>query len=552
MVVCVGNSTTSAPALSALRLSRATNVPGARIPTDRPWSRVMRSGSVIDSRLIGRRIAIIFCGLMAALLVGTLPCWVPRDLTLALLIGSVSLFFLATRPLWLLGILVLYVPFHGLLRPAITSEAIAVSEVLGGVSLIGGVKDVLVVVLFAYAVVRTVREQRLIKLTAVDRLMVLFLTWTGLEVARSAFMGRSLVAAVLDVRVDVEYLVLYWVVATFVRNARQMTRLVQATVYGAGVAGAVGAAFARAGQRVIMEGAEARAVGTFAQSQTNVYAVYMAMVAVLLVALLAEGRQRIVGKAAGFLALAISVLTVFLTQSRRGFLALIAGSLCCFYLLYRRRPESSRWPSLSRQHWRVLKVLPFLLLAMAVLVLTVVPGRWSLRYWGLPTWDTFKAIVSGERYGRLDTVTGFSVEPRLVEIVRTLRILSGQYLLGAGPASDLITEIFVQRGFAFHNYYVGLWFRLGLIGLLIYVALVVAIIKHGLHIYSRLENPSLRSLTLGVLSSWVAISAVGLLGSQTSSLQIGVLSWLWLGAMRVASELPRDGGSRQARAGVPE
>ena len=552
MVVCVGNSTTSAPALSALRLSRATNVPGARIPTDRPWSRVMRSGSVIDSRLIGRRIAIIFCGLMAALLVGTLPFRVPRDLTLALLIGSVSLFFLATRPLWLLGILVLYVPFHGLLRPAITSEAIAVSEVLGGVSLIGGVKDVLVVVLFAYAVVRTVREQRLIKLTAVDRLMVLFLTWTGLEVARSAFMGRSLVAAVLDVRVDVEYLVLYWVVATFVRNARQMTRLVQATVYGAGVAGAVGAAFARAGQRVIMEGAEARAVGTFAQSQTNVYAVYMAMVAVLLVALLAEGRQRIVGKAAGFLVLAISVLNVFLTQSRRGFLALIAGSLCCFYLLYRRRPESSRWPSLSRQRWRVLKVLPFLLLAMAVLVLTVVPGRWSLRYWGLPTWDTFKAIVSGERYGRLDTVTGFSVEPRLVEIVRTLRILSGQYLLGAGPASDLITEIFVQRGIKFHNYYIGLWFRLGLIGLLIYVALVVAIIKHGLRIYSRLENPSLRSLTLGVLSSWVAISAVGLLGSQTSSLQIGVLSWLWLGAMRVASELPRDGGSRQARAGVPE
>ena len=501
----------------------------------------MHSDRSIDVRLTRRRIVIVCSGLMAALLLGTLPFQVPRDLTLALLIGSVSLFFLAVRPLWLLGILVLYVPFHGLLRPEITSEFIAVSESVSGVSLIGAVKDVLIIALFAYAVVYTVREHRLITLTAVDHLMILFLAWTGLEVARAAFMGRSLVAAVLDVRMDVEYLVLYWVVATFVRNARQMTKLVQATVYGAGIAGVMGAAFALGGQRLF---GGARAFGTFADAQTNVYAVYMAIVAVLLVALLADSRQRVVGKIAGFFILAISIANVFLTQSRRGFLALLFGSLFCFYLLYRRRPASSRWPTVGRRSWRVLKVLPFFLLVMAVLVLAVVPGRWSLRYWGLPTWSTFQAIVAGEQYGRYDTVTGFSVEPRLVEIVRTLRILSGQYLLGAGPASDLVTEIFLQRGIEFHNYYLGLWVRLGLVGLLIYVALVVAIVKYALDVYFRLEEPSLRSLTLGVLSSWVAVSAIGLLGSQTSSLQVGVLSWVWLGAVRVASELERDSDGR--------
>ncbi|MDH7486873.1 MAG: O-antigen ligase family protein [Anaerolineae bacterium] len=498
----------------------------------------MSSDHSVDLRRTGRRIAITGCGLLLSLAVGVLPFRVPRDLALALLMSAVLLLFLPLRPLWLLGLLVLYVPFHGLFRPVITSEPVAVSEAIRGISLTGGVKDFLIVALFVYAVVCIVRERRQIALTAVDGLLILFLAWTGLEVARAIFMGRSLIAAVLDVRMDVEYLLLYWVVAALVRDARQLSRLVQVTIYGAGLAALVGVVFALCGQRML-EGV--RAFGPFAATQTNVYGVYMAMLAILLAALLADAGQKVVSRLAGFAILALSLVNVFLGQSRRGFLALLFGGLFCLYLLYRRWPALGRWSAASRPRERVLRALPFVLLIMAVLVLAVVPGRWSLRYWGLPTWNALQAIMSGQEYGQSDTVTGYKVEPRLVEIARVLRAMSGQYLLGIGPASHSAVPLLRHGGFEFHNYYLGLWVRLGLIGLLIYVALVVAIIGYGSKVYFRLDEPSWRSLTLGVLSSWVAVSIVGLLGSQTSSLQVGVLSWVWLGAMRVASWLGRGG-----------
>ena len=503
----------------------------------------MSSGRSVDQRWTGRRIAITGCGLLLSLAVGLLPFQAPRDLALAVLISSVLLLFLPIRPRWLLGLLVLYVPFHGLFRPAITSEPVAVSEAMRGVSLIGGVKDVLIVALFAYAVVCTVRERRQITLTAVDVLLILFLVWTGLEVARAAFMGRSLLAAVLDVRMDVEYLLLYWVVAALIRDVRQLSRLVRMTVYGAGLAAFVGVAFALCGQRML-DGV--RAFGTFAATQTNVYGVYMAMLAILLAALLADSGQKVMSRLAGFVILALSLVNVFLSQSRRGFLALLFGGLFCLYLLYRRWPALGRWSAASRRRERVLRALPFVLLIMAVLVLAVVPGRWSLHRWGLPTWNAFQAIISGQEYGQHDTVTGYKVEPRLVEIARVLRAMSGQYLLGIGPASHSAVPLLSHGGFEFHNYYLGLWVRLGLIGLLIYVALAVAIIRCGLRVYFRLDEPSWRSLTLGILSSWVAVSIVGLLGSQTSAVQIGVLSWTLLGMLRTISDSEIQGGGVDA------
>ena len=504
----------------------------------------MSSARSIDRQLMIRRVAVIACGLILSLAMGILPVQLPRDLVLALLIGSAALFFLVARPLWILGLLVLYVPFHGYLRPVITSELIPVSEATKGISLIGGVKDFLIVALFIYAIVYIVREHCLIKLTAVDRLMILFIAWTGFEIARAAFMGRSLVAAVLDVRGDVEYMVLYWVVATFIRNVRQMSRLVQAAVCGAGLAGVFSAAWAQAGQRVVGEGARIRrAFGTFGQAQTNVYGVYMAMVAILVVALLAHSRQRVMSKIAALAILVISVANVFLTQSRRGFLTLVFGGLFCLYLLYRRWPAARRWLAASRRRGRVFKMLPFALFVMAVLVLTMVPGRWSLRRWGLPTWDTFKAIMAGERFGRYDTVTGYSVEPRLVEIARTLRALSGRYLLGDGPSSDVAAELFIHRGVEFHNYYLGLWVKLGLVGLLIYVALLVAIIRCGVTVYASVEDPSLKGLSLGILSSLVGMSVAALLGSQTSSMQIGILSWIMLGILGAMPSVSERGAA---------
>ena len=65
----------------------------------------------IDSRLV-RRTVIVCCGLMVCLLVGPLTLQVSDELVLALLLGSLSLFFLAARPLWMVIILALYIPFY--------------------------------------------------------------------------------------------------------------------------------------------------------------------------------------------------------------------------------------------------------------------------------------------------------------------------------------------------------------------------------------------------------------------------------------------------------
>ena len=221
----------------------------------------------------------------------------------------------------------------------------------------------------------------------------------------------------------------------------------------------------------------------------------------LSVALFAPGRRR---RLLHGLALVPLALCLFLTYSRGAWLLGLPAALLCIGLLRGRRAR--------------LAVLAVLLLAL----LAVLPFARTIRFASLLD------LGSGTSYNRLVLWQG------------ALRLVLAHPLLGIGIGNFqaqyplyMLPEAWREPNLYHpHNLLLEFWAGLGIAGVAVLGWLVVAFSRSALRLYRQLDDPALRALVLGLLASFAAFLAHGLVDAGYFLADLAFLFMLSLGILR--------------------
>jgi len=104
---------------------------------------------------------------------------------------------------------------------------------------------------------------------------------------------------------------------------------------------------------------------------------------------------------------------------------------------------------------------------------------------------------------------------RYYEMLTALRASIKNPLWGIGLGGEYFSPSEVDRGewvwtHFTHNNYVQIMLRTGFLGIGIFLAIWIGFFYHGLRIYSRLNDPKLKALTLGFLATFISASVTSL------------------------------------------
>lgn len=170
-----------------------------------------------------------------------------------------------------------------------------------------------------------------------------------------------------------------------------------------------------------------------------------------------------------------------------------------------------------------------------------------------PLGDAFQEVFfsTGKKQSAQDRVNQF----------RVIKTLIGEHpILGWGLAKRFsyyrVGPKEFEEVYATHNIGTDLLLRMGIVGLLLFLAAIVATIVQGLRAWRVLENDVLAGLTLALLAAVVGLLSKGLVESIFEKYRLAVLFGLLLGMLRSAVTTSRHeellhqlaGSSREERA----
>lgn len=205
-----------------------------------------------------------------------------------------------------------------------------------------------------------------------------------------------------------------------------------------------------------------RIFGTFAQDQANIFGLFLAMICLLIMLNFRIEKSKIWKTVYVFIGL-FAIIMIGYTQSRRALFGLLIAIIALF-------------PKLEKKQKRFILIIS--LIMFSILFYLMLP-RIVLIYDSFPTSKAISSIIIGGEFSDYDSIKGYLIERRFLETVKLLKIIKNNLIMGIGlgkigyyPAQFGVSDIYL------HNYYLSLWLRFGVIGLMAYVFLLFCIIRY--------------------------------------------------------------------------
>ncbi len=465
------------------------------------------------NNILQKDIFFILSGIIVGILSSIYPVY-----SLLLTIGILILIISANKPYLGFLFLVAYVPFHAAFRSISP-------RLFGPFSVIGSIRDLLLVslLLFIFLEYAIIKKEK-IKVNHIQLRVIVFYLWVFFVVVYSVLLlNRDLLLSLMNIRPDVEYMLLLFVVPYLVNTREKFFRTYNLILISAFIIIIIGllSYLLSLNVGVVQTGFGERVISTFGTQQTNVYAVYLSMIILLSLGLAGEKIRMF-----NFLLILLTILSLLLTQSRRGLLSLFIGLGSIVYLT-------------KYKIWVNRFVLVGLIFGIGIPILMWDRILWTI--YGLPTKETFMAIIQGAGYSVRGSIGGFRIEPRIEETLTTLRLILENPImgLGTGKVGWLMLKLKVPGGFALHNYYFALWLRLGLIGLILYLAIIISVIRYGSKLVKKSDENKMKMAISGILAAFI-VSQFALFFGGSISAQNGFISWALVGLLLSAGKLNTD------------
>ena len=258
--------------------------------------------------------------------------------------------------------------------------------------------------------------------------------------------------------------------------------------------------------RAFTAGGDIRNSGTFANP--NWYGVALAMVIPFLLAGFSGlGRLRL--RAAIWLTSVTAFLFLGITGSRT---ALVAGILALgIYFLWSMRDSRMKPPRLRLPHSTVPRVFTFVFVATVVLLLLAFIVQTA----------RIQELITALTQGSLLDIQSVSVKwSGSISLAR--ETIERSPLVGLGPSKQISQH-------AGDNQYSRLFFRYGILGLVIWFGFWLTIFRHALRLKRRAQTPLQASMARAVLATVPAFLAAGVGGGFFDATQVATLYLLTIG-----------------------
>ena len=94
-----------------------------------------------------------------------------------------------------------------------------------------------------------------------------------------------------------------------------------------------------------------------------------------------------------------------------------------------------------------------------------------------------------------------------------------------------------MTGWYAHNAYLHVAAEIGIIGLIIFIAMIIAAIRNWWINYKRINTLELEAISLGIFGAFIGYLTAGLLESNLQYSNLAVLFWAMLGLIMAVSRL---------------
>jgi len=150
-------------------------------------------------------------------------------------------------------------------------------------------------------------------------------------------------------------------------------------------------------------------------------------------------------------------------------------------------------------------------------------------YWMVsnPNFYDFFIEEGGRRWHWQAAINMIKAHPFLGIGTNTFSINYDRYKIATDPLS----------GFYAHNAYLHVAAEIGLIGLIIFIAMIIAAIRNWWINYKRINTLDLGAISLGIFGSFIGYLAAGLLESNLQYSNLAVLFWSILGLITAVNRI---------------
>ena len=430
-------------------------------------------------------------------------------LTMVALLSTAAALLFLYRPNFVLYAMLFLAPFHFW----VTEVLIDTPTITQDLSLGGLYQDIWPIALVGIWLIYAITSRK-VTITSPPAFLplLLFVTWALLHIVSTA----PLTATLFGLRNLLRFAVLPLIIPIFVTSRSQIRHLFLAAFLGTALASVVsltevpqfiGTLLSTRNLNLATVPAHLRFVGIYGSvRQLNTVVSNTLGIALALMATYGIGRMITAKtlKKKGFFLLCCAALIIFilLTFSRRGYFTLLIGPFLLLWL----------WQRSLTTRMRMVAFL-VILFAIGLIVLEISPvgdyivGRFTNRVIDNPS------FAGRQQDWRIiwDNVTE-----------SPLRFLWGYGMASTGPAG---VRFGVPNAVHAHNYYLLLWHELGLIGVILFLAVLWELVNHGFKVAKRLVSKELELEAWFAVVVIIALSLNGLLGTTFEAYPNDLFFW---------------------------